>query len=122
MAQENRFEQYDIFIEKPEPLVPRTLRFTVPERIDAKGGVRLPLDEAAVEALADTLHEAKGVEAIAIGFLHSYANPGARAAHRRRSWRRSCPACASRSRPRSAPRCASTSASRRPAPTPMSSR
>jgi N-methylhydantoinase A len=74
MAQENRFEQYDIFIEKPEPLAPRTLRFTVPERTDAKGGVRLALDEKVVEALADTL-KAKGIEAIAIGFLHSYANP-----------------------------------------------
>ena len=74
MAQENRFEQYDIFIEKPEPLVPRTLRFTVPERMDAKGEVRLPLDEKAVEALADTL-ETKGIEAVAVGFLHSYANP-----------------------------------------------
>ena len=80
MAQENRFEQYDIFIEKPEPLVPRTLRFTVPERVDAKGGVRLALDEAAVTALAGTLKEA-GVEAVAIGFLHSYANP----AHERRA-------------------------------------
>jgi N-methylhydantoinase A len=74
MAQENRFEQYDIFIEKPEPLVPRTLRFTVPERTDAKGGVRLALDEKAVEALAETL-KAKKIEAVAIGFLHSYANP-----------------------------------------------
>ncbi len=74
MAQENRFEQYDIFIEKPEPLVPRTLRFTVPERTAAKGGVRLPLDEKAVEALAETLKQKK-VEAVAIGFLHSYANP-----------------------------------------------
>ena len=80
MAQENRFEQYDIFIEKPEPLVPRPLRFTVPERVDARGGVRLPLDETAVEALADTL-AAKGVESIAVGFLHSYANP----AHERRA-------------------------------------
>jgi N-methylhydantoinase A len=80
MAQENRFEQYDIFIEKPEPLVPRTLRFTVPERMDATGGVRLPLDEQAVEALVDTL-EAKGIEAIAVGFLHSYAN----AAHEKRA-------------------------------------
>ncbi|MFZ5783266.1 MAG: hydantoinase/oxoprolinase family protein [Pseudomonadota bacterium] len=80
MAQENRFEQYDIFIEKPEPLVPRTLRFTVPERLDAKGGVRLALDEAAVAALAGTL-KAKGVEAVAVGFLHSYANP----AHERRA-------------------------------------
>jgi N-methylhydantoinase A/oxoprolinase/acetone carboxylase beta subunit len=80
MAQENRFEQYDIFIEKPEPLVPRTLRFTVPERVDAKGGVRLALDEAAVAALAGTL-KAADVEAIAVGFLHSYANP----AHERRA-------------------------------------
>ena len=62
MAQENRFEQYDIFIEKPEPLAPRTLRFTVPERTDARGGVRLALDEKAVEALADTL-KVKGVAA-----------------------------------------------------------
>jgi N-methylhydantoinase A len=80
MAQENRFEQYDIFIEKPEPLVPRTLRYTVPERVDAKGGVRLALDEAAVAALAATL-KAADVEAIAVGFLHSYANP----AHERRA-------------------------------------
>ena len=80
MAQENRFEQYDIFIEKPEPLVPRELRYTVPERMDAKGGVRLPLDEAAVEALAERLRADK-VESIAVGFLHSYANP----AHERRT-------------------------------------
>ncbi|MCW5747501.1 MAG: hydantoinase/oxoprolinase family protein [Alphaproteobacteria bacterium] len=80
MAQENRFEQYDIFIEKPEPLVPRELRYTVPERVDARGGVRLPLDESAVERLADRLR-ADGVESIAIGFLHSYANP----AHERRA-------------------------------------
>ena len=80
IAQENRFEQYDIFIEKPEPLVPRTLRFTIPERVDAKGGVRLALDEKAVEALAEVL-KAKKVEAIAIGYLHSYANP----AHEKRT-------------------------------------
>ncbi len=80
MAQENRFEQYDIFIEKPEPLVPRTLRFTIPERTDAKGGVRLALDEQAVETLAETL-KAKKIEAVAIGYLHSYANP----AHERRT-------------------------------------
>ena len=82
MAQENRFEQYDIFIEKPEPLVPRTLRFTVPERVDARGGVRLALDESVVAALATTL-KAKGVESVAVGFLHSYANPD----HERRAGR-----------------------------------
>jgi N-methylhydantoinase A/oxoprolinase/acetone carboxylase beta subunit len=80
MAYENRFEQYDIFIEKPDPLVPRTLRYTVPERMDARGGVRLALDEAAVERLAGTLRADK-VESVAIGFLHSYANP----AHERRA-------------------------------------
>ena len=80
IAQENRFEQYDIFIEKPEPLVPRTLRFTIPERIDAKGGVRLALDEKAVEALAETLKQKK-IEAVAIGYLHSYAN----SAHEKRT-------------------------------------
>ena len=60
--------------------MPRTLRFTVPERVDAKGGVRLALDEAAVATLAATLKEA-GVEAVAVGFLHRYANP----AHERRA-------------------------------------
>src|SRR4029077_8208084 len=44
MGTESRFEQYDIFMEKPTPLVPRHLRFTVRERLDAKGGVRLKLE------------------------------------------------------------------------------
>ena len=121
MAQENRFEQYDIFIEKPEPLVPRTLRFTVPERIDAKGGVRLALDEAAVEALAATL-KAKERRGRRHRLPAQLRQSRARAAHGRDPGRSSCPACASRCRARSAPRCASTSASRRPAPTPMCSR
>jgi len=71
---ENRFDQYDILIEKPKPLVPRPLRFGVPERIDARGEVRLPLDAAALENLAGDL-KSLGVESVAIGFLHSYANP-----------------------------------------------
>ena len=52
IAFENRFEQYDIFMQKPAPLVPRELRFGVPERLDGRGNVLLPLDEAAVRALA----------------------------------------------------------------------
>ena len=80
MAQENRFEQYDVFIEKPEPLVSRELRFGVPERMDAQGRVRLPLDEGAVAILAERLEEL-GIESVAIGFLHAYANP----AHERRT-------------------------------------
>ncbi len=77
---ENRFEQYDVNIDLPPPLVPRRLRFPVGERIDAKGRVLVPLDEAGVAALAETL-AVQGVEAVAVGFLHSFTNP----AHERRA-------------------------------------
>ncbi|MBV8391798.1 MAG: hydantoinase/oxoprolinase family protein, partial [Alphaproteobacteria bacterium] len=71
MAFEHRFEQYDIFMVKPSPLVPRDLRFGVPERLDGRGNVLLPLDEAAVKALAPKL-KAAGIEAVAIGYMHAY--------------------------------------------------
>jgi N-methylhydantoinase A len=74
MAYENRFEQYDIFMDKPPPLVPRDLRLGVTERIGARGQIIEPLDEAAVTALVPQLRTA-GVASVAIGFLHSYANP-----------------------------------------------
>ena len=76
---ENRFEQYDVNIDLPPPLVPRRLRFPVRERIDAQGRVLVPLDVAGVSALADRL-AAAGVQSVAIGFLHSFTNP----AHERR--------------------------------------
>ncbi len=71
---ESRYDQYDLTLEKPVPLVPRALRFTVPERIDARGRVQLKLDEAAFDRLVADLRAA-GVESIAIAFLHAYANP-----------------------------------------------
>ena len=74
MAYEHRFEQYDLYMERPQPLVPRYRRLTVPERIAADGGVLLPLDETALNALVPQL-EAAEVESIAVCFLHSYANP-----------------------------------------------
>jgi N-methylhydantoinase A len=74
IADESRFDQYDIFIEKPKPLIPRRLRFTVPERLDVNGGVRLPLDEDAVRALAARLREL-AIESVAVSFIHSYVNP-----------------------------------------------
>jgi N-methylhydantoinase A len=76
---ENRFEQYDVNIDLPPPLVPRRLRFPVRERIDARGRVLVPLDEPGVIAVTDRL-AALGVESVAIGFLHSFTNP----AHERR--------------------------------------
>ncbi len=74
MAFENRFEQYDIFMDKPSPLVPRELRISVSERIDARGNVILKLDEDVLSKLAMSL-ESQRVESVAIGFLHSYAWP-----------------------------------------------
>ena len=71
MAFEHRFEQYDIFMRKPPPLVARDLRFGVPERLDGRGNVLVPLDEAAVRALAPKL-KAAGTEAIAVGYMHAY--------------------------------------------------
>ncbi len=72
---ESRHDQYDIMIEKAVPLVPRYLRLPVPERSDVHGRVLTDLDEARVRAHVPALIEA-GVESVAIGYLHSYANPG----------------------------------------------
>ena len=74
MRYEKRFDQYALDIELPKPLVPRPLRLTLDERILATGEVlRAPtIDE--IKELANTLKE-KQVEAVAIGFLHSYRNP-----------------------------------------------
>jgi N-methylhydantoinase A len=74
IADESRFDQYDINLVKTAPLIPRERRLTVPERVRADGGVLLPLDEAAVVALVPVLRRLE-VESVAIGFLHSYANP-----------------------------------------------
>ncbi|MDF1587450.1 hydantoinase/oxoprolinase family protein [Marinimicrococcus flavescens] len=71
---EDRYEQYDLSIELPTPLIPRRMRFTVPERIDAKGRVRHPIDRVAVTELGRRLAD-EAVEAVAVGFLHSYVNP-----------------------------------------------
>ncbi|HVM77609.1 MAG TPA: hydantoinase/oxoprolinase family protein, partial [Stellaceae bacterium] len=70
---ENRFEQYDVNIDLPPPLVPRRLRLPIRERTDAKGSVLVPLDPASVHRALDTLAEQE-VEAVAVGFLHSFTN------------------------------------------------
>ena len=71
IAFEHRFEQYDIFMVKPSPLVARDLRFGIPERLDGRGNVLIPLDEGAVKTLAPKL-KAAGVESVAIGYMHAY--------------------------------------------------
>jgi N-methylhydantoinase A len=74
MGYEKRFEQYDVYMERPLPLVPRPLRFTVPGRRDGRGRVLRELDEAAVRAVGERLC-AERVGAVAIGFMHAYAWP-----------------------------------------------
>ena len=74
MGNESRYDQYDLNIVLPEPLVPRHLRLPVPERLDNEGKIKLPLDEDAVRALVPILKREK-VESIAIGFLHAFVNP-----------------------------------------------
>ena len=74
LGTESRFDQYDITMDKPPPLVPRRLRRGVPERVAADGSVMLPLDKTAVRAAA-AMFRAQNVESVAVAFLHSYTNP-----------------------------------------------
>lgn len=73
MRYEKRFEQYALDIEMPEPLVPRPLRLGIRERILADGSVAEAPQDDEIDALASHLLEHQ-VEAVAIGFLHSYRN------------------------------------------------
>jgi N-methylhydantoinase A len=80
IAYEHRFEQSDIYMVRPEPLVPREHRWGVEERLAADGSVLIDLDEAALKQVAAQMKDA-GIEAVAVCFLHSYAN----AAHEQRA-------------------------------------
>src|SRR5947209_9010434 len=75
----NRIEAFNLFFHRPKPLIPRELTFEVAERIDAAGAVLTPLAEDDVRHLAEAF-AARGIEAVAVCLLHSYANP----AHERR--------------------------------------
>ena len=74
MRTESRFEQYDLNLTLPEPLLPRQRRYTLRERVGADGDVLVALDRNDIESLADELALA-GYDSVAIGFLHSYLNP-----------------------------------------------
>lgn len=76
---ELRHDTYDLFMRRPEPLVPRRLRLEVPERLMPDGSLRQPLDEDAARAAIRRLRDA-GAQAIAVCLLHAFVNP----AHERR--------------------------------------
>ena len=74
IARGNRPDPFDLHYRRDEPLIPRELRFEVTERIGAKGEIVTALDRAALTALAGRL-SGLGIEAVAIFFMNSYANP-----------------------------------------------
>jgi N-methylhydantoinase A len=80
IGREHRYELYDLNLELPKPLVPRHLRFDVPERTAADGSMLRPLDENFVRRLVEELRD-KGIRAIAVCYLNSFRNP----AHERRT-------------------------------------
>jgi len=75
IGRQKRWELYDNSIDKPQHVVPRNLIWEAPERVLYDGSIRDPLDEAAVRRAFEEM-KAAGVRAVAICFLHSYANPG----------------------------------------------
>ena len=73
MRTESRFEQYDLNLVLPEPLLPRQNRYTLSERVSAKGEILIPLERAEIEVLAEDIRVA-GIQSVAIGLIHSYLN------------------------------------------------
>lgn len=65
---------YELQYEKPAPLVPRRLRYEIPERTGPRGEEWIELDEDAVREAVEEAR-AHGVASVAISFLHAYANP-----------------------------------------------
>ena len=80
IGREHRYELYDLNLDLPKPLVPRHLRFDVPERMAADGSILQELDEAFVRKLVGALRD-KGIKAIGVCYLNSFRNP----AHEKRT-------------------------------------
>jgi N-methylhydantoinase A len=74
IGRERRYDLFDLRLAYPQPVVPRSLRREIGERVGFEGAVGEPLDAAAVIAAARELRETGQIEALAICFLNSYAN------------------------------------------------
>lgn len=74
IGREMRYDIYDLFLTMPKPLVPRSLRIGIHQRMNKDGQVLKPLDLAEVENAADHLVR-RGVQSVAVSFLHAFANP-----------------------------------------------
>mgnify|MGYP001114772858 CR=1 FL=1 len=74
MRTEGRFEQYDLNLSLPAPLISREHRYVVDGRIAATGRELIPFDEVGLRSIAERIR-AGGYQSIAIGFIHAYVNP-----------------------------------------------
>jgi N-methylhydantoinase A len=74
IGRSNRLEMYDALYKKPDPLVPRYLRFSIKERINAAGEILIPLDVEAMDHIVSEMRR-YGVEAVAVCLLNAYSNP-----------------------------------------------
>jgi len=118
MRTESRFEQYDLNLTLPPPLLPRNFRYTITERMQADGQVLKPINRAEIEALVGEIKQA-GFESIAVGFyIPTLMTP--MSALWLRLCLRKCPAPCCRCLARSAHRCANMSVSTPPSPMPIS--
>ncbi len=70
---ERRYNQGDLFIDKPDLMVPRERCFTVTERCGANGDILIPLDSSSLDRLVESVRQME-VESVAICLLHAYAN------------------------------------------------
>ena len=73
MRTESRFEQYDLNLRLPLPLISRDHRYVIEERVSANGDVLVPINETTLTELSKTLQNI-GYTSIAVGLIHSYAN------------------------------------------------
>ncbi len=71
---ESRFEQYDLNIVLPTPLIPRADRHVISERLNARGEILVPFDENGAHSLIEHIGT-EGYQSVAVGFIHSYVNP-----------------------------------------------
>ena len=74
IGRQNRPRLYDLYFEKPRPLVPRELRFEINERTLYTGEILRKVDRDEISFFTDKAVE-MGVVSVAVSFLHSYANP-----------------------------------------------
>lgn len=73
MRNEGRFEQYDLSIQLPPPLIPRSDRYALGGRLDASGKELVPLDLAGLDRIIDAIRAGK-FTSVAVGLMHSYRN------------------------------------------------